>query len=177
MTPDRWDADLPDFVWRWRACIHTRVRWNVAEPPLRVTDGVPIPPPHYGDLDGPAVLGPMAGWLMRCQVFVSYNTASGDPMCAAAVRAARGWDGPQVAFNLGPAAEPAAWADTAAARRSFEDLCRGDRPGNYRVRQGTARWWPLPCLPDLIRAAEDAEAGKLQHPDLPVVERPRLAWA
>ena len=57
---DRWDGGLPDIVWSVRAGLHTRVSW--AGPLSATVHG------DYGDLDGPAVLGPLAGWLMRCSV-------------------------------------------------------------------------------------------------------------
>lgn len=154
-TAGRWDADLPDLVWAVRAGLHTRVEWRRGGAMW------------FGDLDGPAVLGPMAGWLMTARVEPVH--ALRQIVWRVTVHAARETMGEQVGFSL-RRADQAEHDHHDEARQAFEDLCRGANPVCYLVSApiSDSACVQMSELPALARAAMGA-AEASRHPDWPDV--------
>lgn len=176
-APDVWDDDLPRFVRDVRAGLHTRIKWTT-EPPgflglvsramagrqageaaLTVWD-------HVGALDGPAALGPLLGLRLSARVHAVTDRRGGWGWWLATVSAANlGGAVPEFCFNLGRSAEPPMFADAESGKQAFEDLCRGESLGGYRVQRhdhtaspgGGEPWCPLAHLPAMTAAAAAGE--------------------
>ena len=141
VIPDRWDPGLGDSSWAVRARLHTRVQWTPSPNPTGAPGRL-----WLGELDGPAALGPLAGW--RLCAHVEAVTVAG--ACRVEVLAHSGPAGPgasgEYIFRLGRAGDPREFGGDAAARQAFEDLCRGVSADRYRVSQHRGTWWPLSAL-------------------------------
>ena len=164
MTADRWDTGLDDITFRFRADLHTRVRWT-APGPWVVDNGRNARASVFGRLDGPAALGPFRGWGIEARILpvtvidpanqwwrLVVTLAPHD-----VIRGERSFgDGDRWScmFGVGPVSEPPAFRACDGAKQAFEDVARGLRPDEYRVNGGeTDRWWPLRQAPALIEAA------------------------
>ena len=166
MTAGRWDTGLDDFTFSIRASLHTKVLW-VTPGPWRTADGVMPRVSGYGELDGPAALGPFAGWRLLARVLPTSVIDPADVWWRLAVTVANHdhahdywhtpWGRPadwSFMFGVGPVTEPPAFRSAEAAKQAFEDVCRGLRPDAYRVNIADKnRWWPLRRAPALIDAA------------------------
>ena len=168
MTADRWDADLPDFVWQARAWLHTRLRWRRRDDfDLYAATRESI---WEGTLDGPAALGPFAGSGLLCQAIPARHLIGGPVAWEMAldVIAGAGW---RFRFRVGPLRDPALWPALDGAKQAFQDIAIGSRPDDYRVAshgKDPGRWRPLRRAPEMIQAAKERRGAT----DVPfVVER------